>query len=135
MTTSLPASAQDGTWKDVFNGTDLAGLKKHGNGTVTVLAADRIIDVSGGNGYLYTEADYSHYRARVEWKNIDHGNTGYLHHIDLNKHACGAWPSGPELQMMEGDVGSIWTTDCKFTTTGSGLKYDPAGAALSGIGQ
>jgi hypothetical protein len=130
---ALPGLAQEGTWTDVFNGTDLTGLKKHGNGTVTVTGG--VIDANGGNGYLYTDAEYTHYRARVEWKNIGGGNLGYLHHIDLNKHACGDWPSGPELQMMQGDVGSIWTTDCKFNTTGSGLNYNETGAALPGVGQ
>lgn len=132
---ALPAAAQEGTWKDVFNGVDLTGLKKHGNGTVTVMAADKILDVTGGNGYLYTEAGFARYRARVEWKNLGHGNCGYLHHIDLAKHSCGDWPSGPELQMMEGDVGSIWTTDCKFNSTGTGLNFNPTGGALTGIGQ
>ncbi len=132
---ALPATAQEGAWTDVFNGTDLTGLKKHGNGTVTVVAADKVIDVTGGSGYLYTDKDYTHYRARVEWKNIGHGNCGYLHNIDLTKHSCGDWPSGPELQMLEGDVGSIWTTDCKFNTTGSGLNYSPTGGALAGVGQ
>ena len=127
--------AQEGTWTDVFNGKDLTGLKKHGNGTVTVVTADKVIDVTGGNGYLYTEAEYTHYRAKVEWKNLGHGNCGYLHNIDLTKHTCGDWPSGPELQMMEGDVGSIWTTDCKFNSTGSALNYNPTGNALTGVGQ
>jgi hypothetical protein len=132
---AMPGRAQDGTWTDVFNGKDLTGLKKHGNGTVTVVAATSLIDVDGGNGYLYTDKEYSYYRARVEWKNVGGGNSGYLHHIDLAKHACGDWPSGPELQMMQGDVGSIWTTDCKFNTTGSGLNYNETGPALAGVGQ
>jgi hypothetical protein len=132
---AAPGMAQEGTWTDVFNGKDLTGLKKHGNGNVTVDAANALIDVSGGNGYLYTEADYTHYRARVEWKNIDGGNAGYLHHIDLNKHSCGTWPSGPELQMYQGDVGSIWTTDCKFNTTGTGDNFSLTGPALNGYGQ
>ncbi len=126
--------AQEGTWTDVFNGKDLTGLAKHGNGTITV-AAGAIIDVDGGNGYLYTEKDYGHYRARVEWKNIGGGNSGYLHHIDLSKQSCGAWPSGPELQMMQGDVGSIWTTDCKFNSNGAGTNFSETGAALTGVGQ
>jgi hypothetical protein len=131
----LPASAQEGTWTDVFNGKDLTGLKKHGNGTISVVAATSLIDVDGGNGYLYTDAEYTHYRARIEWKNIGGGNCGYLHHIDLAKHACGDWPSGPELQMMQGDVGSIWTTDCKFNSTGTGTNFNETGAALTGVGQ
>jgi hypothetical protein len=130
---ALPCAAQEGVWKDVFNGKDLTGLAKHGTANVTV--AEGLLDVSGGNGYLYTNAEYTHYRARVEWKNIGGGNAGYLHHIDLEKHSCGAWPSGPELQMMQGDVGSIWTTDCKFNTTGSGLNYNEMGGPLTGIGQ
>ena len=126
------ASAQDGTWTDLFNGKDLTGLKKHGNGTATVVGG--VIEADGGNGYLYTEKEFTHYRARVEWKNIGGGNCGYLHHIDLTKHACGAWPSGPELQMMQGDVGSIWTTDCKFNSTGAGDRFGATGT-VTGFGQ
>ncbi len=131
--TTSPLKAQEGVWKDVFNGKDLTGLKQNKNGTVTVNATDKIIEVSGGNGYLYTEAEYSHYRARVEWKNIGGGNTGYLHHIDLTKVNCD-WPAGPELQMYQGHAGEIWTTDCKFNTTGNNLQYTPTGGKLTGIG-
>jgi hypothetical protein len=130
-----PGLAQEGVWTDVFNGKDLTGLAKRGNGTITVDAANKILDVNGGNGYLHTEKEYAHYRARVEWKNLGGGNAGYLHHVDLTKHACGAWPSGPELQMMQGDVGSVWTTDCKFNSTGTGDKFNPTGPALTGFGQ
>lgn len=130
---AAPALAQDGTWTDLFNGKDLTGLKKNGNGTVTVNTADKIIEVSGGNGYLYTEAEYTHYRARVEWKNIGGGNTGYLHHVDLSKINC-SWPAGPELQMYQGSAGEIWTTDCKFNSVGTNLQYNPAGGKLTGIG-
>ena len=127
-----PACSQAGVWTDVFNGTDLTGLKMHGKGTATVI--DGVIDVNGGNGYLYTEKDYSHYRVKVEWKNLGAGNCGFLHHIDLNKHACGDWPSGPELQMMQGDVGSIWTTDCKFNSTGSGSTFGETGSPVISFG-
>jgi hypothetical protein len=130
-----PAFSQEGVWTKVFNGKDITGLKKHGNSTVTFITTDSLIEASGSNGYLYTEKDYTHYRARVEWKNIGGGNAGYLHHIDLNKHDCGDWPSGPELQMMQGDVGSIWTTDCKFNSTGSGTNFSETGGALTGFGQ
>lgn len=37
--------------------------------------------------------------------------------------------------MAQGDVGSIWTTDCKFNSTGSGLNFNDAGGALGGVGQ
>jgi hypothetical protein len=130
----LSIYAQEGVWKDIFNGKDLTGLKQNKNGTVTVNATDKIIEVSGGDGYLYTEAEYTHYRARVEWKNIGGGNTGYLHHIDLNKVNC-TWPAGPELQMMKGNVGQIWSTDCKFNSTGTGLQYNSTEPKLTGIGQ
>lgn len=129
----LPLRAQDGVWTDVFNGKDLTGLKKSGSGTVTVNAAEKLIEVSGANGYLYTESEYTHYRARVEWKNIGGGNTGYLHHVDLSKVNC-SWPAGPELQMYQGHAGEIWTTDCKFNSVGNNLQYNPAGGKLTGIG-
>jgi Domain of Unknown Function (DUF1080) len=124
--------AQDGVWTNVFNGKDLTGLKQHGKGTVKV--TDGLIDVEGGNGYLYTEKDYAHYRVKVEWKNLGGGNSGFLYHVDIDKHACGDWPSGPELQMAQNDVGSIWTTDCKFNSTGAGGKYAEDGAAVTGFG-
>jgi hypothetical protein len=130
---AAPAYSQEGVWTDVFNGKDLTGLKKHGNGTASVVSG--VIDVNGGNGYLYTEKDYADYRVKVEWMNLGGGNSGYLYHIDLNKHDCGDWPSGPELQMMQGDVGSIWTTDCKFNSKGSNGTYGETGGAVTGFGE
>lgn len=131
--TAIPIRAQEGVWTDVFNGKDLTGLKQHGNGTVKVTGG--VLDVDGGNGYLYTEKDYTHYRVKVEWKNLGGGNSGYLYHINLDKHACGDWPSGPELQMMQGDVGSIWTTDCKFDSRGGGGRFGETGSAVTGFGE
>jgi hypothetical protein len=129
-----PGRAQEGVWVDVFNGKDLTGLKQAKNGTVTVNATEKLIEVSKGDGYLYTEAEYTHYRVKIEWKNTGGGNSGYLHHVDLSKPGC-AWPAGPELQMAKGSVGQIWTTDCKFNSTGTGLQFSPTGGKLTGIGQ
>lgn len=129
---AAPSGAQEGVWTDLFNGKDLTGLKKKGGGTAVVV--DGVIETAGGNGYLYTEKDFTHYRARVEWKNIGGGNAGYLHHIDQTKHACGTWPTGPELQMMQGDVGSIWTTDCKFNSSGTNDRFGATGT-VTGFGQ
>jgi hypothetical protein len=130
---SAPGRAQEGPWVDVFNGTDLTGLKKHGSGTTKVV--DGMIEVSGGNGYLHTEKDYSHYRVKVEWKNVGGGNSGFLFHVDLNRHACGPWPSGLECQMMRGDVGSLYTTDCKASSRGSGGTYSETGPLINSFGQ
>ncbi|MDB5104153.1 MAG: hypothetical protein JWP91_1842 [Fibrobacteres bacterium] len=127
----LPCAAQEGTWTDLFNGKDLTGLTKHGNGTVKVV--DGVIDVDGGNGYLHTDKDYTHYRVRVEWKNLGGANSGYLYHINLAKNACD-WPSGLEMQMYQGDVGSIYTTDAKFNSTGTGETFNSTGGAISGFG-
>ncbi|GEM_PF-4892279 len=125
-------SAQESTWVKVFNGTDLTGLKKHGNGTVTTTGG--LIEVNKGDGYLYTEKEYTHYRARVEWMNIGKGNTGFLYHINEPKQTC-TWPAGLELQMARGDVGSIWTTDCKFNSTETTVnQFDSAGRAVTGMG-
>jgi hypothetical protein len=130
----LDLRAQEGVWTDVFNGKDLTGLKKSGNGTVTVNTAEKLIDVSGGNGYLYTDAEYTHYRTRIEWKNIGGGNSGFLHHVDPTKNCASSWPPGPELQMMKGNVGDIWTTDCKFNSTILDAKYNSTGVKTTGIG-
>jgi hypothetical protein len=126
------AQAQTAVWKDVFNGKDLTGLQQRGNGNVKVV--DGMIEVSGGNGYLYTEKDYSRYKVKVEWKNVGGGNSGFLFHVDLNKHECGNWPSGLEMQFKKDDVGSIWTTDSKFDSTGEGDKFSEQGAAIAGFG-
>lgn len=128
-----PAFGQEGTWVDVFNGTDLTGLKKNGSGTTKIV--DKMIEVSGGNGYLHTEKDYSHYRVKVEWKNVGGGNSGFLFHVDPARQNCGPWPSGLECQMMRGDVGSLYTTDCKASSRGSGGTYNETGPAINSFGQ
>jgi hypothetical protein len=127
LSCSLFLSAQAQEWTDVFNGTDLTGLKIFGDGNAK--AVNGIIQVSGGNGYLATVKEYTHFRTRVEWNNSG-GNSGMLYHIQKDR----VWPLGLECQMASGDVGSLWTTGCKFNSEGVGGTYKEGGAALTGVG-
>lgn len=125
-----PGRAQ-GTWINVWNGADSTGLVKFGSATVAYGAG--VISVSGGNGYLRTAKEYAHYRTKFEWKGSG-GNSGFLFHILEDR----VWPLGLECQTMTGDVGSLWTTGCMFTSTGvrsgSGGTFALAGPIVTGIG-
>lgn len=123
-----PARAQN--WVPVTDGTSGAGLTKFGNGTVEYGAGTGIIKVSGGNGYLRTNSEYNHYRTRIEWNNNGGGNSGFLFHVLQDA----IWPLGLECQMHSDDVGSLWTTGCKFNSTGSGSTFNPGGNPITGFG-
>ena len=122
-----PVSAQ--TWVNVWNGIDTAGLYQSGGGTVQFNPG--VIRVSGGNGYLATRNEYTHYRARFEWNMVTAGgNSGYLLHILQDR----VWPLGLECQTGLGDAGSLWTTGCRFNSTGTATTYSPTGPVLTQVG-
>lgn len=121
-------SAQE--WVPVTDGKSAAGLYKHGGGTVVYDPAG-IIKVTGGNGYLATNKEYTHFRTRIEWNNTAGGNTGFLYHILTDA----VWPLGLECQMASNDVGSLWTTGAKFNSTavksGNDYAYSETGSLLT----
>lgn len=123
-----PARAQVG-WVPVTDGKSAAGLYKSGSGEVKYSDAG-VITVSGGNGYLATNKEYTHFRTRIEWNNNNGGNSGFLYHIVNNA----IWPLGLECQMHSDDVGSLWTTGAKFNSTGvksgNDMAYSETGTAL-----
>lgn len=118
--------AQD--WVPVTDGKSEVGLFKQGGGTVAY-GTDGVIKTSGNNSYLRTTKEFTHFRSKIEWNNAG-GNTGFLFHIGEDR----VWPLGLECQMMSGDVGSLWTTGCKFNSTGSGNTFNPTGNAITGYG-
>jgi hypothetical protein len=126
---ALATSPRAQDWVPVTDGKSAEGLTKFSAGTVTY-GADGIIRTSGGNGYVRTQKEYTHFRTRIEWNNTGGGNTGFLFHIGEDR----VWPLGLECQMMSGDVGSLWTTGCKFNSTGSGNTFNPTGNAITGYG-
>lgn len=125
LSCAVLAGAQE--WTDVTSGADLPGVKLYGSGSAQF--ANGIIQVSGGSGYLATIKEYTHFRTRVEWNNSG-GNSGMLFHIQKDR----VWPLGLECQMASGDVGSLWTTGCKFNSEGGGSTYKEGGAPITGFG-
>jgi hypothetical protein len=125
-----------GTWVDLSNGTDMTGLYKQGSATVTFNGG--IISVTGSDSYLGTNKEYTHYRVKYEWNNSGSGskNSGFLFHIGQDR----IWPLGLECQTMSSDVGSLWTTGCKFTSTGTksssgtGGTFSETGPVINDVG-
>ena len=125
----LPFKTQAQEWTDVFNGTDLTGLKLYATGNGKAEVTPGLITCTGQDAYLATLKTYSHFRTKVEWNNGG-GNSGMLFHVGQDR----IWPMGLECQMESSDVGSLWTTGCRFNSTGAGSTYSPTGGAITGFG-
>jgi hypothetical protein len=155
-----PTSADSG-WAPLFDGRDFDGLYIRLAGTLQDPAkqgAFRIEDgtlhvsASGGIGAIATEASYSRYQVRVEYrfgKGQGHPNAGLLYHIDTADwrpgdafgtrnaqvpYFAGAYAKGVEYQMYRGDAGAflgimnVWVTaetkgDANHTWKPGGVPY------------
>lgn len=116
-----------GQWVDVFNGTDTKGIVEKGGGSIAVVAGELV--GSGGTGYFATEKDFSHYRLKLDFKNVGGGNSGFAYHIIREELNC-RLPSGIELNINGDDIGTLWWTDVKFKSNGSG-SFKATGPAVS----
>lgn len=125
---ALPSALRAQDWVPVTDGKSGDGLFKYNGGTVNY-GTDGVIKTSGSNAYLRTVKEYTHFRTKIDWNNSG-GNTGFLFHIGNDA----IWPLGLECQMMSGDVGSLWTTGCKFNSRGSGDTFNPTGNPINGYG-
>ena len=77
------AQAQDGQWKQLFNGKDLTGWKHVGPGNMIV--SDGLIETQGGMGLLYwTGGKVGDCVIRVVYKIRDHNsNSGVFIRIPI----------------------------------------------------
>lgn len=95
----------------LFNGKNLDGwglfTKEIATPTSQVFSVqDKVIDLAGPFGYMYTEGKYSNYELEFEWRWTGEGsNSGvFIHMADgLNK----AWPSCFEIQLQSGSAGNV----------------------------
>lgn len=125
----LPAGLgfSQGQWVDVFNGTDTKGIVEKGGGSISVAGGELV--GKGGTGYFATEKDYSHYRLKMDFRNAGGGNSGFAYHIIREELNC-RLPSGIELNINGDDIGTLWWTDVKFKSNGSG-SFKAAGPVVS----
>jgi len=99
----------------LFNGKDLSGWafsadKVKGTWSVT----NGVIHNSGKpNGYIRTEADYTGYILRLQFRHITEGNSGYLNRVQLPDKV---WPRCIEVQGQYGNVGDIWNLGFSMKT-------------------
>jgi len=119
LTASLPNEVR------LFNGKDLAGWTAHLQDDARMedvwSVADGILICKGQPiGYLRTEADYTNYVLKLEWRfnpvTKKAGNSGVLLRlIGPDK----VWPRSVEAQLQSGNAGDFWNID-KFP-----MKTDP----------
>ncbi|MBU0639387.1 MAG: DUF1080 domain-containing protein [Planctomycetes bacterium] len=110
----------------LFNGRDLSGwtahLEDNGRPEDAWSVSDGVLICKGRPiGYIRTEADYTNYVLKLEWRfnpvTKQAGNSGVLLRL------CGAdkvWPRSVEAQLQSGNAGDFWNID-KFV-----MKVDPA---------
>ena len=129
--TVLATTVHAQQWVNVWNGTDMTGLYKFGNATSTVTFDSAMIHANGPNSYIATNAEYTHYRTRFDWRQTTtNGNSGFQFHVQQDR----VWPVGFECQTGIGDAGSLWGRGVRFNSTGTATTYSPTGAAQTQIG-
>lgn len=141
-------------WISLFNGKDLGGWKtflemrsKKDTG-LTDQNLEKIFQVVNGSihmykdspaeatvpeGFLMTEKEYGNYRLKLEYRwgmkkfaqrAGRKRNSGLLFHA---QDTVGFWPTSVECQVMEGDVGDIYTQNHAWcSTTIDTVVFDPA---------
>jgi hypothetical protein len=95
---------------DLFNGKDLAGWVNVNGSAHTWLVRDGVIVTSGKpKCFLRTERMYENYVLELEWRHAaEGGNAGLFVHADALPQVGAPYPRSVEVQIMDGDHGSIF---------------------------
>lgn len=94
----------------LFNGQDLTGWSHVNCAPDTWLVRDGIIVCSGKpKGVLRTTKMYENYVLELEWKHLHKGgNAGLMVHADALPQVGAPYPRSIEVQIMDGDHGSMF---------------------------
>lgn len=144
LTGAQPFTKADSGWVPLFNGTNFDGLySRMYNHEVTDIpnktfsVVDGTIKVTQGSGWeegpIGTDKQYTHYRARVEYKfDGTNGNAGFTYHTDETvPRMDNNWPRSIECQMMQGNAGRAYSIAmATFNTKQSNGNYNPNGTEV-----
>ncbi len=119
------ASAADGDWTTLFDGTDLDGWHVYGtdevNASWTVGADSTLNFVEGGpGGDLVTDEEYDDYELNLDWKISPCGNSGIIYNVTEDDAYRTPWLTGPEMQILD----NTCHPDAKIYTHKAGDLYD-----------
>jgi putative membrane-bound dehydrogenase-like protein len=135
------------TWKPLFNGKDFQGWRTWLAGIGLNKDPQHVFQVEDGaihiykdarqgekmpHGYLCTEAEYSHYRLRFQYRwgtkrfaprAQTIRDAGVIYHV-FGKDGVwwDTWASGVEYQVQEGDTGDIFTVGATVSSFGTADK-------------
>src|SRR5262249_16827342 len=95
---------------ELFNGRDLAGWVDVNCAPDTWQARQGLIICSGKpKGVLRSERMYENYVLELEWKHLHpKGNAGLMVHADALPRVGAPYPRSVEVQIMDGDHGSVF---------------------------
>lgn len=97
-------------FKPLFNGTDLSGWVRVNTAPETWQVHDGMIVCSGKpRGFLRTDKMYENYVLELEWRHVKKGgNAGVMVHADALPQVGAPYPESVEVQVMDGDAGSMF---------------------------
>src|SRR5437763_10683949 len=95
---------------DLFNGKDLSGWVNVNCAPDTFAARDGMIVTTGKpRGMLRTDRMYENYVLELDWKHVTKGgNSGLFVHADALPQVGAPYPYAVEVQVMDGDHGSMF---------------------------
>jgi Domain of Unknown Function (DUF1080) len=110
LTLALAAPAPAAEPIDLFNGRDLTGWVNVNCAPDTWSVRDGLIVTTGKpRGFLRTERMYENYVLELEWKHlVPKGNSGLFVHADALPQVGAPYPYAVEVQVMDGDHGSMF---------------------------
>ncbi len=97
-------------WRLLFNGKDLSGWVLVNTAPETWQVRDGMIVCSGQpRGVLRTDRMYENYILELEWRHVKKGgNAGLMVHADALPQVGAPYPESVEVQIMDGDPGSMF---------------------------
>src|SRR5262249_47256776 len=95
---------------DLFNGKDLSGWVNVNGAPATWQVRDGMIGCSGTpRGFLRTERMYQNFVLELEWRHVKPGgNSGVMVYADALPQVGAPYPRSVEVQVMDGDHGSVF---------------------------
>jgi hypothetical protein len=106
---------------ELFNGKDLTGWVSVNGAADTWAVRDGIIVTTGKpKGFLRTDRMYENYVLDLEWRHVAKGgNAGLFVHADALPQVGAPYPKSVEVQVMDGDHGSVFgIRGCTLTPLG-----------------
>lgn len=129
---AMQGNDQGTGWVRLFDGSSLSGWHSYGqsapgsawkidNGAIHLDAASKKSYQTNGGGDLVTDAEYTNYDLKLEWRISPNGNSGIILNLqeDTTKYHE-SWNTGLEMQVLDNDGHS----DGKIPKHRAGNLYD-----------